>query len=325
MGRRSRERRQRRARLISAALPFVRTLTDRVRKAPERQAYRLALRLGVAFDAIGFTRPLIRRNLAIATGQDLPRAAVRAFERRYYRHLALLLVDFLRQPRITRDNLHRFVEGPGLADARRVHEEGRGVIYVAGHAGLWELAGHVAGLLDLPLTSVAKLSDHPGLDAFVTGIREAGGNRIRDVRGSMWAMKKALDRGEAIGINVDQEARHNVVFAPFFGVRAATSAAPAELHLRTGAPILVVTAHRVAPFRYTLRSFAEIRHERTGDREADLLAITTHINAGMEAALRLHPEQWLWSHRRWRRRPADEAPGELRRQPGCAPLDLRLS
>ncbi len=320
MGRRSRERRARRAWLLSAAMPYVQRLAERVRKAPEREAYRLGLRLGAVFAQVGFTRATIAHNLAVACGRELDRPERREFERRYYRHLALLLVDFLRQPRITRENLARYVGGPALTDVPRVHAEGRGTILVAGHAGLWEMAGHAGALLGLPLTSVAKMSDHPGLDAFVASLREAGGQRVRDVRGSMWAMKKALDRGEAIGINVDQEARLQQVFAPFFGVRAATSAAPAELHLRTGAPILVVTVHRVGPFRYEARCFEEIRHERSGDHAADVLAVTTRINAGMEAALRLHPEQWLWSHRRWRRRPPDEAPGEFRRLPGSEPL-----
>src|SRR5690606_31509410 len=114
-------------------------------------------------------------------------------------------------------------------------------------------------------------------------------------------------RRQAVGINVDQEARKDMVFAPFFGVPAATSTAPALLHLRTRAPIAVVTVFREAPFRYATVLLDVIRHEPTADRDADVLAVTTRINAAMERALRLHPEQWLWSHRRWRRRPKGEA------------------
>ncbi|MBX3471969.1 MAG: lysophospholipid acyltransferase family protein [Planctomycetes bacterium] len=308
MGVRSRKRRARRARLISLALPLLEAVAGWVRRLPPRSALRLGRLVGRLLLATGVTGTIVRRNLAVACGRPPTGRRARAFERRYYEHLGLMLVEFLRLPLITRASQGRFfVAGDDRARVRALFDEGAGLICVAGHAGNWELAGHVAGLLGLPLTSVAKLSGHPGLDAWVTGLRESAGQRILDVRGSMWPMKKALDRRQAIGINVDQEARKDVVFAPFFGVPAATSVAPALLHLRTRAPIAVVTVFREAPFRYATRLLDVIRHPSTGDQEADVLAITTRINAAMEAALRRHPEQWLWSHRRWRRRPRGEA------------------
>ena len=248
----------------------------------------------------------LRRNLELACEGLPPPKELRVFERHYYRHLALLLVEFLRLPAVRADNLAAHTVGEDLERLREIYERGEGVIFVAGHAGVWELAGHIAGLLGFTITSVAKFSGHPQVDDWVLSRRQAGGQRVIVVRGSLWAMKKALNRGEAIGINVDQEARKNRVFAPFFGVPAATSTAPASLHVLTKAPIVVVTAHRVAPFRYRLRIFDVIRHRKTADRQADLLAITTRINAAMEEAIREHPEQWLWSHRRWRRRPEGE-------------------
>lgn len=307
MGVRSRRRRARRARLVSLVLPLLEVVTRWVRALPPRSALRLGRVLGRLLEAVGATRKIIRRNLEVACGGRLDGLRATRFERRYYEHLGLLVVEFLRQPLITRANADRFfVAGDDRARVRALFDEGQGLICVAGHAGNWELAGHVAGLVGLPLTSVAKLSGHPGLDAWVTGNRESAGQRILDVRGSMWPMKKALDRRQAVGINVDQEARKDVVFAPFFGVPAATSTAPALLHLRTRAPIAVVTVFRKGPFRYATELLDVIRHEPTADRDADVLAVTTRINAAMEAALRRHPEQWLWSHRRWRRRPRGE-------------------
>ncbi|RMG09436.1 MAG: hypothetical protein D6731_19780 [Planctomycetota bacterium] len=325
MGRRSRERRARRAWLVSWLLPYAQRLAERVRKARPRAAYRLGRRIGDLLYALGVTRRVLRRNLRLACGRDLAPAERRRFERAYYRHLGLMLVEFLRLPTWTRGDLASF--GPAVDEVRRIYGEGSGVIFVAGHAGLWELAGHVAGLCDVKLLSVAKLSGHAELDAWVTSLRESSrrgevGQRIRDVNGSLWAMKKALDRGEAVGINVDQEARKGMVFAPFFGIPAATSNAPALLHLKTGAPIVVATVHRIGPFRYRLGIYDVIRHEPSLSRDEDVLAITARINRAMEAMIQDHPEQWLWSHRRWRRRPPGEADGALRRVAAAPGLEL---
>lgn len=276
---------------------------------PMREAYRFSTRIAwilhLVFWIVGDPT---ERNLELACGEVPGRAELKAFKRRYYRHLALLLVEFLRLPAVNRQNMSFHFEAEDLAALRAIYDRGEGMICVAGHAGVWELAGHLGGLVGFKILSVAKFSGQPELDEWVLSRRQAGGQRVRDVRGSMWSMKKALGRGEAVGINVDQEARQNRVFAPFFGIPAATSTAPASLHLLTKAPIVVVTAHRVAPFQYRLRIYDEIRHPKTGDKQADLLAITTRINAAMEAAIRDYPEQWLWSHRRWRRRPEGEDP-----------------
>ena len=322
VGQRSRERRARRAWIVPLLLPVLRPLGERITRMRAREAYRFATRLACLFRLVlRLIGDPLRRNLELACG-GLPDArTLAAFERDYYLHLALLAVEFFRLPAITRADLGRSIESAGVERIREVYAAGEGVICVAGHAGVWELAGHVGGLAGLKITSVAKFAGHPLVDGWVLAHRQAGGQRVIDVRGSLWAMKKALDRGEAIGINVDQEARQNRVFAPFFGIPAATSTAPASLHLMTKAPIVVVTAHRTAPFRYRLEVLDVIRHAKTKDREGDLLAITSRINAALEQALRRYPVQWLWSHRRWRRRPEGEA-SPFARLSGSVPLRL---
>jgi Kdo2-lipid IVA lauroyltransferase/acyltransferase len=308
MGKRSRKRRARRAWIVPLVMPLVWILVRRVQKARPRAAYRLAMTLGTLFRWIGFTGATIRRNLELACDRPLGRAELRAFKASYYKHLALLVVELVRQPTIT--DLEDFDEAE-LARVKDLYDEGNGVIFVSGHAGLWELAAHTAGLLGCKLLSVAKLSGHPQIDELALSLREAGGAKIRDVVGSLWSLKKTLDRKESIGINVDQEVRKGQVFAPFFGIPAATSSAPALLHRRTGAPIAVVAMHRTEPYRYSLSVLDVIRDVKTDDKDADLMAITVRINLALEEAVRMHPEQWLWSHRRWRRRPdgvAKDAP-----------------
>lgn len=327
MGDRSRRRRARREGLLPLLMPPLRALAARVERARPREAWRLGLRLGEVMRWLAPGREVIRRNLTIATGRPPSADELLAFEARYFRHLGLLLVEFARQPTITRDNLAEHFDLAGLDRARAVFDEGRGVIFVAGHAGLWELAGHAAALRGIKLLSVAKMSGHAAVDELVLRLRQAGGQRVIDARGSMWAMKKALDRGEAVGINVDQEARQGLAFAPFFGVMASTSTTPAQLHLRTKAPIVVATAHRLGLFRYAIEVYDVIRWAPTGDREADLTAITARVNRAMEAPIRARPEQWLWSHRRWRRRPVEEhhlpeARWYRRVEGGSPPLEL---
>lgn len=308
MGARSRARRARRAWLVPPLVRVLRFVRRRLQRASPFVAWRVGLALGGLFALVGLGRKTARRNAELACGRRLDRREWRRFARRYYRHLGLLIVDWLRQPLVTAATVADHVEPEGLEELRRLRREHGALICLAGHTGLWELAGHLGGIAGLDVLAVVKPSGYPDLDAWVNDMREAsGGLEVMPAKGSMWTLKKALDKGRTVGINVDQEARTNVTFAPFFGVMAATVSTPAQLHLRTGAPIVVLTAYRTGRFRYRLEVFDVIEHPRTGDRDADVLAITTRINRAMEESIQRHPEQWLWSHRRWRRRPEGEA------------------
>jgi lauroyl/myristoyl acyltransferase len=72
--------------------------------------------------------------------------------------------------------------------------------------------------------------------------------------------------------------------------------------------------------RYRLRIYDVIDVEPTGDRDRDLVAITTRINDGLTQAVVEAPEQWFWQGRRFRHRPPGEVPGPDGLPPLAAPV-----
>ena len=50
----------------------------------------------------------------------------------------------------------------------------------------------------------------------------------------------------------------------------------------------------------------EIELVLTGDEEHDLVVITQNFTTTFENAIRLHPEQWVWMHERWKTKPGEE-------------------
>jgi len=96
---------------------------------------------------------------------------------------------------------------------------------------------------------------------------------------------------------IDQDTKVEAVFVPFFGCPASTPVGAAALALRKGLPVVVGTIHRTPGMRYriVLRPV-----DATG---LDETALTARLTAGLEAAVRQHPTQWVWVHRRWRTPP----------------------
>jgi KDO2-lipid IV(A) lauroyltransferase len=77
--------------------------------------------------------------------------------------------------------------------------------------------------------------------------------------------------------------------------------------LKTGAAVLPgFMVWERAEKKYVLHFGPEITFWRSGDHEADALAVTQQCAAATEHWIRRYPDQWLWIHRRWKTRPPGE-------------------
>jgi lauroyl/myristoyl acyltransferase len=94
------------------------------------------------------------------------------------------------------------------------------------------------------------------------------------------------------------------VYAPFFGVEASTSKGLAVMAMRTQAPMIpVFVARDPGRLRFRVLIFPAVEVARTGDQKEDVRLTTANINRALETVIRLHPDLWLWAHRRWKNSP----------------------
>jgi KDO2-lipid IV(A) lauroyltransferase len=251
-----------------------------------------------------------RRNLRIAYRGSLRASEAFWLLARHGRHLAHLAVDLCRLPRIDAGRLERCVDLAALETVRALLAEGRGLVCVSGHLGVWELLPHAASLAGLPVTVVVRRRAHPALDGLLARLRASGGQRCVPQRRALRALRSALARGEIAGLLADEDERDGPIFAPFLGALAATSPAAALLQSLSGAPIAVVGCERTARGRYAIRLWRVIRPPAGAARRAEAMrVVTAEISAALGQAILARPEQWLWGSRRFATRPPGETPG----------------
>jgi KDO2-lipid IV(A) lauroyltransferase len=97
--------------------------------------------------------------------------------------------------------------------------------------------------------------------------------------------------------------RRESIFVPFFGIAAATIPALARLAKVAGAKVVpAVTRQLPGGQGYVLRFYPAWENFPSGDIEVD----TRRMNAFIEERIREMPEQYLWTHRRFKTRPEGE-------------------
>ena len=279
-----------------------------VASLPEPLAFalgRLLCRLWYALDARH--RRIARENLARAFGSRTTAAEREAISRSHFIHLGYTFVETCRLRRLSAAHLEQVVRVEGLEHLQRARERGRGVVVVTAHFGSWEVLARAWLLLGEAAAIVARPLDNPLLEAWIGGIRTAGGNRVIPKRHAFRHLVETLRRGGTVAMLIDQNvAREQGVFVDFFGTPACTTTAATLAARRTGAALLPVVCPRRAPGRFTVRIGKEIPVAVTGDHRRDILATTAEATAVLEAFIREHPEQWFWVHRRWKTRPEGE-------------------
>ena len=121
----------------------------------------------------------------------------------------------------------------------------------------------------------------------------------------------ALRRGELVGIPFDQNAkRSEAIFVPFFTETAATSSGLARLVAISGAPVIPVFIVREPDqrsHRIEIHDEIPIVHTAT-TRRATCARIRAGWSSAIEGIVRRYPEQFLWTHRRYRTRPRGTPP-----------------
>lgn len=181
--------------------------------------------------------------------------------------------------------------------------EGKGVLLASGHIGNWELIPPVVARAGFPLFVVAKPTYDPRLTRWIHSLRSRGGVEVI-WRGDSRAVRSLLGifrKGAILGLLLDQDTDVHGVFVPFFGRPACTPSAAASLALRADATVLVCWMQRVG--RRSVFHAERVEAPTEGTREERIVAITAAVTARLEQAIRERPEQWVWMHRRWKRKP----------------------
>lgn len=200
-------------------------------------------------------------------------------------------------------NLAHHLDVEGLEHLEAARSEGKGVLLLGMHFTTLEVAGYLLGTIT-PYGAVYRPNDNPLLDRI---IRLGRGRHVthyidrRDLRG----LVRCLKRGETIWYAPDQDyGRRHSVYAPFFGMPAATITATSRIARLSGSPVVPMYYLRLPGGRYRLVFEPALKDFPSGDDLED----ATRVNRVIEDAVKTAPEQYLWVHRRFKHQPDNRSP-----------------
>jgi KDO2-lipid IV(A) lauroyltransferase len=264
--------------------------------------YWIARRLADLWYACGVRRRRVARANILQCGIAGDARSASVVARRSFQHFAMVIIESLKSAKyLEGDAWKKHISLEIDPEVQAVLDDpASGLILVSGHYGNWEIAAQLLSMFK-PVAGITREMSNPMVERLVARRKPRYRFRLEPkYSADPTRFISILREGSVLALLYDQFARDRAMMVEFFGRPAATHTTAAMLHLVTKSPLCFAWCRRIAPMTFVLETSALIRQPPSGDKQSDVRAILERFNRELERIIREAPEQYLWSHRRWR-------------------------
>ena len=204
----------------------------------------------------------------------------------------------------SRQRFERMVSVTGREAYDQALADGRNIILLAPHFMAMEISGLYLQA-ERPMIGMYQYVKNPLINQFSLNKRQrfCHGGFMFERKDSLRSILRELNKGLPMQYSPDQDAMRKGVFVPFFQPLASTTPALGKFAQATKAVIIpCYSIYKWWGMGYEVILGEPIENAATGDEIND----ATTMNQAIEALVRQHPSQYLWSHKRFKTRPAGE-------------------
>ncbi len=221
----------------------------------------------------------------------------------HYQNLGMSVVELLKLPVMGKKYLHEHLKIENFSSIERSLAKGKGIILLSAHFGNWEIASLAASSRGHSFTVFAREQKHSRLNDLLNGYREMTGCKVITKGYAVRGIIKTLYDNGIVAMVSDQDAGSNGVFVNFMHRPASTAQGPISFALKTGAQLIPCFVWRSGFKDHIIEIGESLELVNTGEKEKDIRKNLDRITDILETRIRKHPDQWLWSHKRWKSSP----------------------
>ena len=209
-----------------------------------------------------------------------------------FKNFLACAVDFLKSPDYSFSYLKSLFYPLNLSS---LPEEGG--IFLTAHIGNWELMGALCSKLSGGrLSVVAKPMKNRKVDSLINSIRRGWGIKVIPTGRGVEVLRD-LKRRRFVGILLDQRPKVSEgVLTKFLGRKTYTNKGVALISLKSGKPV-------IPAFCFIENGKYKVEIGEPIYPDGSVEELTQKYTSAIEEAVRKHPEQWFWFHRRWENSP----------------------
>jgi len=202
---------------------------------------------------------------------------------------------FLKDFRIGKFSSNIEIEGKEILE--KIKKNNQQVVFVSGHLSNFELMAMFIEKNGINLLAIYRPLNNLFLNPFMERIRRKYicKHQIKKGIGGIKNLIKYKKQNFSTALMIDQRVSEGIL-SPFFKQKAFTTTIPAQLVKKFNIPVVPVYIERIKDITFKIT----IKNPIFFSKEKSVENITNELNLELEKLILKKPEQWIWSHNRWK-------------------------
>ena len=193
--------------------------------------------------------------------------------------------------------LEKYIKIEGRENLEKIKKNDKPVIFISGHFNNFELMAMIIEREGIELSAVYRPLNNKFLNVIMEYVRKKYICK-NQIKKGLKGVKEALSyfkNGKSLAIMIDQRVSEGI-HSKFFGKNAFTTTIPAQFVKKFDCIIQPVHIERINDFYFKILFDSQLRFNENQDVEY----ITEKLNSWLEEKIIKNPDQWIWSHNRWK-------------------------
>ena len=208
-----------------------------------------------------------------------------------------ILSEYIYLKQFRQNNLNQFIEIEGLNYLNEIKKNDEQVVFISGHFNNFELMAMEIERSEINLCAIYRPLNNPFLNIIMESIRKnyICKNQIKKGKGGVRDLLNLFKKNFSVALMIDQRVSEGDD-VKLFNRPAKTTTIPAQLVKKYGCRIVPVYIERIKNINFKLYFSEPIKF----DDKLSLKQITLELNKILEKMILKNPDQWIWSHDRWK-------------------------
>jgi KDO2-lipid IV(A) lauroyltransferase len=208
-----------------------------------------------------------------------------------------ILSEYIYLKQFRQNNLNQFIEIEGLNYLNEIKKNDEQVVFISGHFNNFELMAMEIERSEINLCAIYRPLNNPFLNIIMESIRKnyICKNQIKKGKDGIRDLLNLFKKNFSVALMIDQRVSEGDD-VKLFNRPAKTTTIPAQLVKKYGCRIVPVYIERIKNINFKLYFSEPIKF----DDKLSLKQITLELNKILEKMILKNPDQWIWSHDRWK-------------------------
>ncbi len=254
---------------------------------------------GKLFQIIGpafRSKEIINNNIKRAF-PDLNSKEINKIKSSMWNNYGRVFAEYIYMKNFRHGNLSKNISIEGEDILTNIKKQNQKVIFISGHFSNFELMAMQIDKLDLKIGAIYRPLNNIFLNKIMERIRKKYicKNQIKKGIGGLKELIKLNNEGYSTALMIDQRVSQGIK-SNFFNEEAFTTTVPAQLVKKFNIPVVPIFIERYEGIKFKMKVFRPVHFSV----EDTIENITADLNKILEKMILDNPNNWIWSHNRWK-------------------------